>query len=109
MQMKTPQTAGQQSSQWRARLRHALEDRGLKFNVVSDKAGLHSSYVSRAINGDANPSVDTLALICEAAGIKISYLFSEGNNPEIDDLVTRLKDVSEEEGQRILRLLASSI
>lgn len=92
---------------WRRRLELAIEDRRLVPSQVSEQAGFHRQYLSKVVRGELNPTVERLERICEAVGIRISYLFVEAE-ASTGDPVEKLKNLPEEEAQRLVRLLASS-
>ena len=93
---------------WRVRLAQALKDRGLKAAKVSQDVGYSRQYVQKVIDGDLNPTVDRLQVICDKAGIKFTFLFEETNENVSKSVVDELADLSEDHAQKILRLLASS-
>lgn len=53
------------------RIRRLREEKGLSTNKLSTDAGLSQSYVRKLENGECNPTVESLSLICDALGTNI--------------------------------------
>lgn len=65
-------------SNWRDRLRAAVERSGKKHSVISMEAGVDPATLSRILNGRIDPSLQTITRIARAVNENVGWLLDEG-------------------------------
>jgi len=93
---------------WRQKLGQAIKDRGKTFEEVSEGAGKNPEYVSRCVNGRANPTVGVLQAICAHAGIDFIWLFTDEETVLASEIAEKASIMSDDEARLIARIVASS-
>ncbi len=53
----------------------ARKTSGITPQLLSEKTGIHKSYITRIENGNANPSIRTLKRLAEGMGMKLKLEF----------------------------------
>lgn len=84
------------------RLKELRELKGISVNKLSNLAGLSQSFVREIELSKKNPTVDSLAYLCEALGISLHDFFDETlvgsiRNDSVLRAVYRLKTHQKEE------------
>jgi transcriptional regulator with XRE-family HTH domain len=89
----------------RARLRSALEEKGLSMRQVSIKAECGPGYVHSVLEEGKEPTVTKLAQICNAADLSMSFiLYGVKLSPETERLISLFEE-NPEKRDGILALL----
>lgn len=65
-----------------ASLKRQRQVQRLTLQDVAELSGISSGMLSRIENGQATPSLDTLARVCQAVGLSLSALFKDHDVPE---------------------------
>ena len=65
------------------RLRQLRQDRGLTLAALSSQSGVSVSYLSAVENGVNHPSLQTLAAITDALGVRIPAVLAEEGQPHV--------------------------
>lgn len=58
------------------RIRHYIDDNGLKMNHIADKANVELKRFYRIVNGVSTMSADEFESICEALNVEPAYFFN---------------------------------
>src|ERR1044071_485087 len=68
----------EQSSEWRTRLREAVDRSGKKHSAIARDAGIHPETLSRVLtSGMTRPSFDVVVRITHAAGESVGWVLGE--------------------------------
>ncbi len=65
-----------------ASLKRQRQAQRLTIHDVAELAGISRGMLSRIENGQATPSLDTLARVCQAVGLSLSALFKDHDVPD---------------------------
>lgn len=89
------------------RIRTLREAAGLSTNKLSDMAGLSQSYVRKLENNESNPTIDSLAQLCDALNISIADFlnYQEASLQELR-VIALLKNLNETQLDGLYHLLA---
>ncbi|MEX5600728.1 helix-turn-helix domain-containing protein [Pseudophaeobacter sp. C1-32P7] len=89
----------------RTRLGSALKEKGLSRRSVSLQAGLNPGFVHSILKEGKEPTVTSLAKVCDAAGLSLGYvLYGIELSQETEALVS-LIEMNPEKRDSILALL----
>lgn len=86
------------------------EEAALSAKNLANKVGIDPSQISKIEKGASNPSLDTLARICQALNISLSDFFAESDlelNHEQRQLLKHSKDLTEEQVQILNKFLST--
>lgn len=88
------------------RIRRLREEKGLSTNKLSTDAGLSQSYVRKLENGECNPTVESLSLICDALGTNIvDFLANTNASLKELEILHLVKALSPEQQEGLIKLL----
>ncbi len=94
-------------SQWRIRLKEALEKSGKSKRAVSLASGNGPGYMHSVLNEGKDPTVENLMGICDAIGVSTVYILHGIDvRPEETELLEKLR-ANPERRKAILALLKS--
>lgn len=74
-----------------ANLRHYMEDRRMNQRKLAEAAGLTEASVSRYLNAERIPSLDTLLDLCDALNVTPNDLTGYGNSYMIEGALAAVK------------------
>ncbi len=84
-------------TEWRIRLKQELEARNISMRSLSLKLGTNESLLRDMINRGHDPSIETLAQICDELGISLSRLIDKApEDPEVISLAKKIQKLSAE-------------
>lgn len=66
------------------RIRYFRECKGMSVNKLANTAGISQSFLRDIELGKKRPTVDTLALLCDALGISLKDFFDEGTTSVLE-------------------------
>ncbi|SPJ30975.1 hypothetical protein TRM7615_04512 [Falsiruegeria mediterranea M17] len=94
---------------WRVRLKAEIDARGISYTKLSKDIGGHDAYVSRTLQGKTEPSMNTVLMIMEAAGIDPAAIFMPKTPSEkAQKVLDAAAELDDEEAQLVVRLLDST-
>lgn len=82
-------------------------ERGWSVNYLAMEAMLTQSTVNNIFMRHTEPKISTLRSICSAFGITLAEFFAEETDEKDDELLRRVKTLSDKEKQALLILLRS--
>lgn len=59
------------------KLKKIIEEKRITITTLAMKSGFSRQHIARILKGDTNVGIESLEMICEACGIKLSDLYSE--------------------------------
>ena len=80
-------------------------ERGWSINYLAMESGLTQSTLNNLYSRKTEPKISTLRAICNAFGITLSEFFKEEESE--DELIRRVKSLSQENKQALLQILKS--
>ena len=94
------------------RIQHFMNERGWTNYKLAKKAGLSETNVINIFKRNNAPSFDTLASLCDAFGITMSYFFAEEGEPVIlteeqRQLLLQWSKLNEKQKDIILELISN--
>jgi transcriptional regulator with XRE-family HTH domain len=73
------------------RIARCMEEQGLKRGELAKKAGLHAAQVTRALSGEHNLTLATLAKLAAALGVEVWEFFAQPADAEMAPLAKSRK------------------
>lgn len=83
------------------RLNQAVEEAGLKQNVLADRTGISKAAVSQYLSGKNTPSEERVKALAEATGVTVDFLLGRDIPPERERR-TPVKKITTAEAARCL-------
>ena len=80
VQNRIPDTANQ--FRLDKRIKQLREERGYSVNKLANRAGVSQSYLRDIELGGKNPTIDFIALICDALGVTLKDFFDDDSVPK---------------------------
>jgi len=91
---------------WRARLKAEIDAKGLNYVALSRAVGKHDAYVSRTLQKNSEPSVNTILTIIEAAGLDPAAIFMPRTpSDKAQKVLDAAAELDEDEARLVARLL----
>lgn len=87
-----------------ARIDELRKEKGWSVNYLALEAGLTQSTLNNLYSRKTEPKISTLRAICEALGISLSDFFKDESSSD-DELVRKVKSLSEENKAALLQLI----
>lgn len=76
------------------------QENGIKQNFIADKAGISKEYLSNIESGNRQPTLQSLAKICDALNVSVPYLLLLAS----EDLVNKIPDDKLKDLRKLLTL-----
>lgn len=86
------------------RIEELRKEKGWSINYLAMESGLTQSTLNNLYTRKTEPKISTLRAICGAFGITLSEFFKEEQEKE-DELIRRVKSLSQENKQALLQIL----
>ena len=83
------------------------KEKGWSINYLAMESGLTQSTLNNLYSRKTEPKISTLRAICGAFGITLSEFFKEEKNTDEDELLRRVKCLSQENKNALLQLIKS--
>ncbi|MBQ8751461.1 MAG: helix-turn-helix domain-containing protein [Candidatus Gastranaerophilales bacterium] len=61
------------------RLKKIIEEKRITLTTLAMKSGFSRQHIARILKGETNVGIESLEMICEACGIKLSDLYTESS------------------------------
>lgn len=75
-------------SDWKARLREAIEGDSRSKREISTAAGLGYNYISQVLSDSKTPTVDNFVKLCRVLGVSPIYIMTGADvTPELETLL----------------------
>lgn len=94
-----------------ARLQQLMDERGMSIYTLAKRSGVSWNTIKNFfVRNSANPTLQTLELLCKGLGISLAQFFEEGGESvvltaEQQYLIDRWNTISDEEKQIISNML----
>ncbi|KQZ96818.1 hypothetical protein ASD74_06060 [Rhizobium sp. Root564] len=96
------------NADWRARLRDAMDRRGMSAREVSLAAGKGQGYVHSILKEGKDPTVDNLVAVCKVLDVTLSQIiYGIEMSPETAEILSLLEG-SPETREGLLKILRNS-
>ncbi|MBR1627833.1 MAG: helix-turn-helix domain-containing protein [Lachnospiraceae bacterium] len=91
------------------RIKQFREERGYSVNKLANRAGVSQSYLRDIELGGKNPTIDFIALICDALGITLKEFFDDDYEPRTwsDPLIDYARRLTPEQQSALSAFLES--
>lgn len=97
-----------ENADWRARLRDAMDRRGMSAREVSLAAGKGQGYVHSILKEGKDPTVDNLVAVCKVLDVTLSeIIYGIEMSPETAEILSLLEG-SPETREGLLKILRNS-
>jgi len=97
-----------ENADWRARLRDAMDRRGMSAREVSLAAGKGQGYVHSILKEGKDPTVDNLVAVCKVLDVTLAeIIYGIEMSPETAEILSLLEG-SPETREGLLKILRNS-